>query len=185
VSTSGHPRSAQYAEIRARWSSRLTVRAELSFDRRTVLGEDRRTDDATLPELESRLRDTQQRIARLIAALAAGSDDLPSVRGALAQLERDRERMERELVEAAKRATAGTDARDEVVAALLESLSNVREVLATGAPEERKGIVRTFLQSILVDGAKRQAVLRWFRVPSELSVKLVAVGGIEPPTRGL
>ena len=106
------------------------------------------------------------------------------MRAALAQLERDRARLERDLAEARRRA-AGNDPRADVVTTMLESLGNVRDVLATGSPEERKSVVRTFLQSIRIDAAKRQAVLRWYRVPTDVSVKLVAVGGIEPPTRGL
>jgi DNA invertase Pin-like site-specific DNA recombinase len=159
--------------------------AELRRRVEDLLGEDARADGAALPELESRLRDTQQRIGRLVAALADGTDELPSVRAKLTQLERDRKRIEGDLAAATKRAAAGNDPRAEVVAWMLESLGKVRDVLVTGSPEERKTVVRTFLQGIRIDAAKRQALLRWYRVPSGPSVKLVAVGGIEPPTRGL
>jgi hypothetical protein len=56
-----------------------------------------------------------------------------------------------------------------------------------GSAEERKAVVRTFLNGIRIDKEKRQAILRWYRLPQprDASVKLVAVGGIEPPTRGL
>ena len=46
--------------------------------------------------------------------------------------------------------------REDLIAALRENLSHVRDVLAVGSAEEQTA-----------------------------SVKLVAVGGIEPPTRGL
>jgi hypothetical protein len=47
-------------------------------------------------------------------------------------------------------------------------------------------VVRTLLHGISIDKANHRAVFRWYRLPDDpLSVKLVAVGGIEPPTRGL
>jgi hypothetical protein len=85
-------------------------------------GEDQRADAATVPGLESRLTETRQRIGRLITALATGTDDLPSVRAALAELEHDRERIERELAEAMKRSRVGSDPRADVVATLIGNL---------------------------------------------------------------
>ena len=57
----------------------------------------------------------------------------------------------------------------------LASLGNVRQVFEAGSAEERKAVVQTY----------RRAILRWYRLPRDVSVELVAVGGIEPPTRGL
>ncbi len=74
---------------------------------------------------------------------------------------------------------------EQIVQTLLESLDDMRSVLGNGGPEARKAVVRTFLKGITVDAKKRQAVLRWYRLPQPSFVKLVAVGGIEPPTRGL
>ena len=99
-----------------------------------------------------------------------------------AALERERGDLEGRVREAATRPV--TD-RDTLAAELIARLANVREVLNAGDPEERKAVVRSFLAGIRVDRAAGRAVLRWYRLPQVAWVKLVAVGGIEPPTRGL
>ena len=74
----------------------------------------------------------------MVDALAAGPDDLPSVRAALVGLDVERQRLEGEL-DAAKRRTAGGEAvLESVLDELLTSLGNVREVLGAGGSEERK-----------------------------------------------
>jgi transposase len=112
---------------------------------------------------------------------------LPSIRAALAALERERVRIAARLAEEASRPTTDRDAlvAQLLVAQLIGSLSNAREVLDTGEPEERKEVVRSFLAGIRIEHAAGRAVLRWYRPPQIAWVKLVAVGGIEPPTRGL
>jgi hypothetical protein len=140
------------------------------------------TGDGTAAALGSKLRGIETRIGRLVIALAAGADDLPSVRAALAALERERGDLERRVREVAMRPVAD---RTALVAELIASLANVREVLEAGEPEERKAVVRSFLAGITVDRVAGRAVLRWFQLPQTAWVKLVAVGGIEPPTRGL
>ncbi len=147
------------------------------------LGED--AVQVVIPDLEAHLHETRQRIGRLVTALAAGSDDLPSVRSALVELERERERLEKDLARAATRARPQVDRREQLIAEILESLANVRHVLEAGPAEERKAVVRSFLHGIRINKEKGQAVLSWYRMPRQVSVKLVAVGGIEPPTRGL
>ena len=66
-----------------------------------------------------------------------------------------------------------------------ESLSDMRQVLGAGGTEERKAIVKAFLDGIRIEASAGRAMLRWYRLPQTVRVKLVAVGGIEPPTRGL
>jgi hypothetical protein len=115
-----------------------------------------------------------------------GTEDLPSIRTALASLERERAALERELARSSDRLKFGTQEREQLVATLMAKLGHLRDLLATGPAEGRKAVVRTFLQGISIDKAKSRAVLRWYRLPQDgVSVKLVAVGGIEPPTRGL
>jgi hypothetical protein len=140
---------------------------------------------AAIPDLEAHLHDTRRRIERLVPVLASGADDLPSVRAALVGLERERERLEHDLARANERARPREDRRERVIADLVESLGDVRHVLETGSAEGRKAVVRTFLDGIRIDKANGQAILRSYRLPRGASVKLVAVGGIEPPTRGL
>jgi len=45
--------------------------------------------------------------------------------------------------------------------------------------------IRSFLSGSRIEHAAGRATLRWYRLPRLAWVKLVAVGGIEPPTRGL
>ena len=67
--------------------------------------------------------------------------------------------------------------------AALEALHDFRRVLDAGEPEERKGVVRAFLEGVRVDKEKRQAILRWFRLPRlDQSLKLVELTGFEPVT---
>ena len=69
---------------------------------------------------------------------------------------------------------------DAIVEALVHELAQVAEVLREGEPEERKRVVRCFLQEIRIENAARQAVLRWFHLPS--FVMLVELRGVEPLT---
>jgi hypothetical protein len=56
-------------------------------------------------------------------------------------------------------------------------------VLVAGEPEERKAVVRAFLQEIRIEKTTRQAVLRWHRLPRVgESPKLVELRGLEPLT---
>jgi hypothetical protein len=134
-------------------------------------------------DLAARLAETRTRIARLVQALAGGTDELPSVRAALVDLERQAQRLERELQAARARAgdaaPAGVDA---IAEALVHELSPVADVLREGEPEERKRVVRRFLQGIRIEKATRQAVLRWYRLPRASFVKLVELRGVEPLT---
>jgi hypothetical protein len=99
-----------------------------------------------------------------VTALADGLNDLPSVRAALSMLERERARIELELAALRQRGPSGPTNRDDVI----------------------KTIVQSLLQRVRIDLAERRAVLRWSHLLRPDSfVKLVAVGGIEPPTRGL
>jgi len=157
-------------------------------------GELRRRVEALLPDehfptdagemLERETRAVSAKIDRLVAVLAAGADDVPSVRSALVGLERERARLSDELRAARTRRPTG-QGRAAVVAEILASLDDVRSVLTSGDPEHRKAVVRNFLAEAQVDARAARIVLRWYRLPRDSWVKLVAVGGIEPPTRGL
>ena len=69
------------------------------------------------------------------------------------------------------------------VDALIGALRHFPEVLAAGESEERKAVVRAFLQEIRMEKTTRQAVLRWLRLPRvDESLKLVELRGLEPLT---
>src|SRR5262249_36307362 len=109
--------------------------------------------------LETRLAETGLKIDRLVDALASGADDLPSIRTRLAKLELERGSMEAELAEARNR-TAGSTPNElkTTVDALIDALQRFPEVLAAGEPEERKAVVRAFLEEIRIQKTTRQAV---------------------------
>ena len=130
------------------------------------------TSAPTPEDLATRLAHLARKIGRLVEALASGPDDLLSVRGAVATLERERARLEGQVRAAQTRAVAATDG-GEVVDELLHALDDMRSVLDTGTAQERKALVRSFLAGIRVQKATRQAVLEWFRLPQAASAKLV------------
>ncbi len=134
--------------------------------------------------LEARLAETGRKIDRLVDALASGGDNLPSVRTRLAELERERRSLEAELAQARSRTAGSTpNELEATVDALIEALQRFPEVLAAGEPEERKAVVRAFLQEIRIEKTTRQAVLRWHRLPRVgESLKLVELRGLEPLT---
>jgi len=134
----------------------------------------------SLELLEARLQETDRQLARLVDALAAGPEDLPTVRRAVAALERERVRLEAQVVEArAAVRPAGRQSLQATVDGLLEALSRVGEILAAGTTEQRRAVVRSFLAGIRIDKATRRAILRWHRLPRGLSVKLVELRGAE------
>jgi hypothetical protein len=98
-------------------------------------------------------------------------------------LERQAQQLERELQAARARASDATPARvDAIAAGLVQELGQAAAVLRGGEPEERKRVVRCFLQGIRIEKATRRAVLRWYRLPQASFVKLVELRGVEPLT---
>jgi hypothetical protein len=70
-----------------------------------------------------------------------------------------------------------------VIEDLIRSLRRFHEVLNAGSDEERKAVVRAFLQEIRVRKATRQVTLRWYRLPrTDESLKMVELRGLEPLT---
>ena len=56
-------------------------------------------------------------------------------------------------------------------------------MLGAGTPEERKAVVRAFLQGIRIEKTTRQAILRWYRLPRvDVSLMMVELRGLEPLT---
>src|SRR5712692_6268590 len=100
------------------------------------------------------------KISRLVDALASGADTLPSVRDRLAELERYRGSMEAELAQAGSQTALRTPSvLQATVDALIDTLRHFPEVLEAGEAEERKAVVRFFLQEIRIEKTTRQAAL--------------------------
>jgi hypothetical protein len=134
--------------------------------------------DAVRGSLEARFEETEQKIGRLVGALVSGAHELLSVHEALAQLERERHSLKAELarVRSKIRAVNPADLKT-MVDGLVDSLHHLPEVLAACEPNERKAVVRAFLQEIRIKKTTRQAVLHWHRLPRiGESLKLVELG---------
>jgi len=93
-----------------------------------------------VPQLQARLVRDARRIDRLVEALTAGSEPMPSVGPALVGLDRERERLERDLAAAQARDVTPTGI-EVIVHELGAALARLRDVLETGEPEERKAAV--------------------------------------------
>jgi site-specific DNA recombinase len=80
---------------------------------------------------------------------------------------------------------------DAVVDAILEGLADARRLFENGTTEERKRVVRAFVDGLTVAGSERSGQLRMKRLPTpELlgagsSFNVVAGAGFEPATFGL
>ena len=78
---------------------------------------------------------------------------------------------------------------DALVDAILDGLSDARRLFDHGTMEERKRVIRAFVENLAVDGVNGTGELRTKRVPDALSIrdsfKVVAGTGFEPVTFGL
>ena len=96
----------------------------------------------------------------------------------IGRLERERERLERDLAAAQSRDVTSPGGIEEIVKELVAALASLREVLESGEAEERKAVVRTFLRGVTINRKAGQATLTWFRLPAIQNVGL-KVGGAE------
>ena len=79
-----------------------------------------------------------------------------------------------------------------VLDGIMAQMANFQEVLAEGTPEEKKELIRLFVEGIELDVEKRVARCRIKKFPApkdldagKLSFGLVAGAGFEPATFGL
>ncbi len=159
---------------------RVLDRETLTMRLREQLRPEASAGDA-IEALEARLTETKRKIGRLVDALADGAENLSSITTRLTELEGDRASLELELARFRVEASAEPTDLTATVDRLLDALSQLTVVLATGEPEERKALVRVFLQEVRVEKTTRQATLKWYRLP-RVTVKLVELRGLEPLT---
>jgi hypothetical protein len=101
------------------------------------------------------------------------------VRGRLAELEREGTRLQAEL-ERSRAVRIQPGDLSATIQDLIGALERFPQVLESGNDEERKAVVRAFLQEIRVEKATRQATLRWYRLPrTDVSLKMVELRGVE------
>ena len=135
-------------------------------------------EDLTGP-LEAQLDRTRQQIGRLVDALAGGVD-LPSVRGRLAELEREGVRLQTEL-ERNRVVRIQPGNLSATIQDLIGALERFPQVLESGNDEERKVIVRAFPGN--PGGKDHEAGDPEMVSPaSTVSLKMVELRGLEPLT---
>jgi predicted site-specific integrase-resolvase len=94
-----------------------------------------------IKSLKRVMAEMRRQIGRLVDALAAGSEPMPSVRAAVVDLEHERDRLERELISAqARDVTTSPAAIDMAVNDLMVALANVRGRRARGAEGGGAGV---------------------------------------------
>jgi hypothetical protein len=113
--------------------------------------------DSEIPALEQKLADRKKKIDLLLSTISA--DNLPLLDDHLGRLRKEMEAIENEL-RALRVATRAEDIVTRDLKALAKEaagyVTNLRKVLESGAPEEKKRFVRDFVAEAIVDGEKRE-----------------------------
>ncbi len=156
-------------------------------------------------ELRSSGRDPRPEIKRCKARLAEFAEKMDSVvdlaasspenrdllTERLGRLRTERREIESRLAELEALPAHATVKADEVVETMLAGLSDARRLFDQGTIEERKRVVRAFVESVKVVGSKRSGQICMRQVPSlealgeAFSVESLAGAGFEPATFGL
>ncbi|MFQ5960262.1 MAG: recombinase family protein [Candidatus Methylomirabilales bacterium] len=137
------------------------------------------------------LTDTKERLARLFQAVEAGGGEIRPLVARIKTLDDQRQQLEQKIERARREDTQALGGlREDSITEMLGWLDRIEDVLAEGNAEERKLMVRSFLAGIVVEKAKGRIKASWYALPTPpgeggLSVKLVAVAGLEPATKGL
>lgn len=123
-----------------------------------------------------------------LAASSPENRDLLTER--LSRLREERREIEGRLAEL-KAASECTVKPDDIVDAMLAGLADARRLFDQGTVEERKRVVRAFVESLTVAGTKRSGEIRLKNLPAlealtgAFSVESLAGAGFEPATFGL
>jgi hypothetical protein len=111
-------------------------------------------------------------------------------RSRLGRLNREKREIERQLAELEQVPTQ-TIAPEDVVEVILEGFANAQRLFEHGTMEERKRVVRAFVEGLTIDGASQSGEIRMKKLPAPdvpstgSSFDLVAGAGFEPATFGL
>ena len=139
--------------------------------------------------LKAREKELTTKIDSVIDLMAtASADHRELMEDRLGRLLAERKEIEGRLRQL-DRVRAKGPAPDELVDAILEGLTDARRLFEHGTTEERKRVVRAFVENLTVDGIGGTGELRTKRIPDALSIrdsfKVVAGTGFEPVTFGL
>ncbi len=139
-------------------------------------------------DLKARLKELTTKIDSVIDLAASSAEHRNLVQDRLGRLCGEREEVEARL-RALQQVPTSTPNPAKLVDAILAGLTDARGLFEQGTMEERKRVIRAFVERLTVDGLSGHAELEIKRIPDALSIrdsfKVVAGTGFEPVTFGL
>ncbi len=148
---------------------------------------------ASQPEihaLKASLAEITQKIDSVVDLAASSPENRDLLTERLGRLREERREIEGRLEEL-KAASECTVKPNDIVDAMLAGLADARRLFDQGTVEERKRVVRAFVESLTVAGTKRSGEIRLKNLPAlealtgASSVESLAGAGFEPATFGL
>lgn len=141
---------------------------------------------------KARLKELTTKIDSVIDLMATASEDHRELmKDRLGRLLAERQEIESRLHQLEQVRAKGPSA-DTLVDAILEGLTDARRLFEQGTMEERKRVIRAFIENLTVDGIGGTGELRTKKIPDTIplggirdSFKVVAGTGFEPVTFGL
>jgi hypothetical protein len=139
--------------------------------------------------LKARLKELTTKIDSVIDLMATASEEHRELmKDRLGRLLAERQEIENRLRQLEHVPTKGPNP-DALIDAILAGLTDARRLFDHGTMEERKRVIRAFVENLTVDGERGTGVLRIKRIPDAQSIrdsfKVVAGAGFEPATFGL
>ena len=143
--------------------------------------------------LKARLQELTTKIDSVIDLAASSAEHRELMKDRLGRLLGERQEIEGRLRELDRAPARGPNPAV-LVDAILASLADARHLFEHGTMEERKRVIRAFVENLTVDGQSGSCALRAKRIPAPWtlgaqgirdSFKVVAGAGFEPATFGL
>ena len=141
-------------------------------------------------ELEAHLAALDKKIDSVIDLAVSSPENKDLLTDRLGRLRKEKAEIESRLAELAEMPARASDP-EAVVDAILEGLADARQLFEQGTMEERKRVVRAFVEGIRLDAASEVAEITMKKLPEPdlpgagSSFVLVAGTGFEPATFGL
>ena len=141
--------------------------------------------------LKARLQELTKKIDAVIDLAANSAEHRELMKDRLGRLLGERQGIEDRLRELDRTPARGPNP-GAFVDAILASLRDARQLFEHGTMEERKRVIRAFVENLTVDGVSGSGALRAKRIPDAIplrstgdSFNMVAGAGFEPATFGL
>ena len=162
----------------------------LSLVEEQLATQDTRDVQPEIRKLRARLDEIATKIDSVIDLAAAATENRDLLTDRLGRLNREKREIERQLAELEELPTE-TIAPEAVVEIILEGLANAQRLFEHGTMEERKRVIRAFVEGLTIDGQSQSGEIRMKKLPAPdvpstgSSFDLVAGAGFEPATFGL